>query len=62
LSTRIRCYQDEDDAFEDMTSKSRSRLRLGLHDGNLSQPPGLSLALEKGEDISFPHGSLHVPG
>ena len=28
---------------------------------HLSQSPGLSLRLQQGEDVSLPHGSLHVP-
>ena len=27
----------------------------------LSQPPGLSLRLEQGEDVSFSDGPLHIP-
>ena len=27
----------------------------------LSEPPGFSLTLEEGEDVSLPHGALHVP-
>merc|ERR1719170_43336 len=43
-----------------MSSVRTSRLSNSQTE-TLSQSPGLSLRLQQGQDISFPHGALHVP-